>query len=88
LRQRNAAGEIVPNPAKFPDGMGAFSSQLKQKGVGLGIYTSHGNLTCQKFPGSWGHEEQDAQTYKKWGVVFVKKCARPWASAMIFLLPD
>ena len=47
LRQRNAAGEIVPDPAKFPDGMGAFSNQLKQKGVGLGIYTAHGNLTCQ-----------------------------------------
>ena len=29
----------------------------------------------QKFPGSLGHEEQDAQTYKKWGVVFVKKYA-------------
>ena len=52
--------------------MGGFSAALKAKGIGLGIYTAHGNKTCQQFPGSLGHEQQDAALYKKWGVVFVK----------------
>ena len=52
--------------------MGGFSKSLKAKGVGLGIYTAHGNLTCQRFPGSLGHEKQDAALYKEWGVSFVK----------------
>ena len=34
--------------------------------------TAHGNLTCQRFPGSLGHEKQDAALYKEWGVSFVK----------------
>eukprot|EP01052_Picozoa_sp_SAG31_P074046 SAG31_NODE_33122_length_347_cov_1.250000_1_plen_67_part_00 len=58
----------MPDPAKFPDGMDAFSGKLKEKGVGLGIYTAHGNLTCQKFPGSLGHEEQ------VWGGTFSFLC--------------
>lgn len=72
LRERDAAGNIVPDPEKFPEGMGGFSKALRAKGIGLGIYTAHGNLTCQKFPGSLGHEKQDAALYKDWGVVFVK----------------
>ena len=51
LRQRDAAGNIVPDPEKFPAGMRGFSQALRSKGIGLGIYTAHGNLTCQKFPG-------------------------------------
>ena len=72
LRQRDSSGNIVPDPQKFPTGMGGFSKSLKAKGVGLGIYTAHGNLTCQRFPGSLGHEKQDAALYKEWGVSFVK----------------
>lgn len=52
--------------------MGGLSKSLKALGVGLGIYTAHGNLTCQRFPGSLGHETQDAALYKEWGVSFVK----------------
>ena len=35
-------------------------------GVGLGIYTAHGNKTCQGFPGSLSHETQDATLYLLW----------------------
>jgi alpha-galactosidase len=72
LRERDASGNIVADPAKFPNGMGGFSKSLKALGVGLGIYTAHGNLTCQRFPGSFGYETQDAALYKEWGVIFVK----------------
>ena len=72
LKHRDEHGNIVPDPHKFPDGMAAFSNQLDQLGLKLGIYTSHGNLTCQSYPGSYGHEEQDAKLYAEWGVDFVK----------------
>jgi alpha-galactosidase len=38
----------------------------------FGIYTDAGRLTCQRRPGSYGHEDQDARTYAQWGVDYVK----------------
>jgi hypothetical protein len=67
-----ATGDIVPDPAKFPGGMASFSASLARRGLGLGIYTAHGAKTCQGFPGSLGHEAQDAASYASWGVSFVK----------------
>jgi len=72
LKARAANGDIVPDPQKFPQGMKAFSNGLGKIGVGLGIYTAHGNKTCQAYPGSLGHEAQDVQLYEEWNVVFVK----------------
>lgn len=34
----------------------------------LGMYTDAGLLTCARYPGSLGHEEQDAATFARWGV--------------------
>lgn len=61
LKKRDADGNIVPDPKKFPNGMKAFSAALRKRGMTLGIYTAHGKLTCQKYPGSLGHEKQDAK---------------------------
>jgi len=72
LRSRDVHGRIVPDPTRFPYGMKNFSMELNRRGLTLGIYTSHEPLTCQKFPGSFGHEEQDAKDYAQWGVTFVK----------------
>jgi alpha-galactosidase len=52
--------------------MRSFGDKLRARGMGLGIYTSHGNLTCQKYPGSYGYEAMDAAAYASWGVSFVK----------------
>ena len=38
----------------------------------LGMYTAHGHHTCQGFPGSFGHEEQDAKLFASWNVEFLK----------------
>eukprot|EP00041_Stephanoeca_diplocostata_P029771 m.886676 g.886676 ORF g.886676 m.886676 type:complete len:412 (-) comp23628_c0_seq4:1741-2976(-) len=69
---RTATGEIIPDPNKFPYGMKNFSDELAVRGIGLGIYTAHGKLTCQKYPASLGYEEIDAKTYASWNVVYVK----------------
>ena len=36
------------------------------------MYSSPGPWTCGGCTGSWGHEEQDAQTYAKWGFDYLK----------------
>jgi alpha-galactosidase len=68
--RRDANGEIIPNE-KFPD-MKALGDYIHSKGLRFGIYSSPGPKTCGGYEGSYGHEEQDAQTYAKWGVDFFK----------------
>ena len=67
---RNADGTIQTNE-KFPD-MKALADYVHSKGLKLGIYSSPGALTCAKFEGSLGHEEQDAKTYAAWGIDYLK----------------
>ena len=68
--QRTADGEIRTN-AKFPD-MPALSDYLHARGLRFGIYSSPGELTCGRFLGSHGHERQDADTYSRWGIDYLK----------------
>jgi alpha-galactosidase len=68
--ERDASGKITTN-SKFPD-MKALSDYVHSKGLKLGIYSSPGDKTCAGFPGSLGHEQQDAQTYADWGIDYLK----------------
>ena len=68
--QRDAQGRIHPND-RFPD-MKALADYIHSRGLKFGIYSSPGPKTCAGFEGSYGHEEQDAQTYAEWGVDFLK----------------
>ena len=68
--ERDAQGNIHPN-SKFPD-MKALADYVHSKGLKLGIYSSPGPKTCGGYEGSYGHEQQDANTYAKWGVDFLK----------------
>lgn len=39
----------------------------------FGLYTCVGTQTCRgDRPGSYGHYEQDAATFKEWGMDFIK----------------
>jgi hypothetical protein len=67
---RAADGEIRSN-AKFPD-MLALSADIHAQGLKFGIYSSPGPLTCGRFLGSIDHERQDAATYARWGVDYLK----------------
>ena len=67
---RNAQGEITTN-SKFPD-MKALADYVHWKGLKLGIYSSPGPKTCAGYPGSYGHEAQDAKTYATWGIDYLK----------------
>jgi alpha-galactosidase len=67
---RDAGGHIRPN-AKFPN-INALSDYVHGKGLKIGIYSSPGPKTCGGYEGSYGHEEQDAETYARWGMDYLK----------------
>lgn len=48
-------------------GMNAVAECVQKQGLLLGVYGDSGRYTCQGFPGSFGHERQDAQTFAEWG---------------------
>jgi alpha-galactosidase len=52
--------------------MKALGDYLHSKGLKFGIYSSPGPKTCGGYEGSYGHEQQDANTYSSWGVDFLK----------------
>jgi alpha-galactosidase len=70
--ERDAQGNLVADPVKFPSGMKALADYLHAKGFKFGIYSCAGMKTCGGFPGSWGHEFQDALTWASWGVDYLK----------------
>ncbi len=67
---RDANGFITTNE-KFPD-MKALADYVHSKGLKLGIYSGPGPKTCAGYPASYGHEEQDAASYAKWGIDYLK----------------
>jgi alpha-galactosidase len=69
---RDAAGNIQPDANKFPSGMKALGDYIHSKGLKFGIYSDAGTKTCGGFPGSRGHEFQDAKQYAAWGVDYLK----------------
>jgi alpha-L-fucosidase len=74
LPQRNAQGNLVPDPARFPNGIKSLADYVHGKGLKFGIYTSAGTKTCNTagFPGGLGHEQQDANLFASWGVDYLK----------------
>lgn len=69
---RDANGEIVVDKDRFPHGMKYLADYVHSKGLKFGIYSCAGTKTCQNRPGGRGHEYQDARTYARWGVDYLK----------------
>jgi alpha-galactosidase len=69
---RDADGFIVADAQKFPSGIKALADYVHSRGLKFGIYSDAGRLTCGGRPGSQGHEYQDAITYARWGVDYLK----------------
>jgi len=68
--KRDSHSNIHSN-SKFPD-MKALGEYVHAKGLKFGIYSSPGPKTCAGYEGSYGYEQQDANTYASWGVDFLK----------------
>jgi alpha-galactosidase len=69
---RDANGNIVADPQRFPQGIKALADYVHGEGLKFGIYSDAGDHTCQMRPGSRGHEYQDALQYARWGVDYLK----------------
>ena len=69
---RDANGNILADPQRFPQGIKAVADYVHAKGLKFGIYSDVGDHTCQMRPGSRGHEYQDALQYARWGVDYLK----------------
>ena len=67
---RDSQGNIRANE-RFPD-MKAMTAYMHGLGMKAGLYTSPSPLTCGKFEGSYGHEQQDADQFASWGFDFLK----------------
>jgi alpha-galactosidase len=62
---------MINSNKKFPD-MSALSAYVHDKGLKLGIYSSPGTTTCAGYTASYGHEQQDAEQYARWGIDYLK----------------
>ena len=71
-KTRDDNGNLQADPAKFPDGIKAVADYVHARGLKLGIYEDVGTKTCAGYPGSYGHAQQDADTFASWGIDFVK----------------
>lgn len=69
---RDSLGFIVADPERFPSGIKTLADYIHSKGLKFGIYSCAGEKTCGGRPASRGHEYQDALTYAKWGVDYLK----------------
>ena len=69
---RDSAGNIIPDPERFPNGMKEVADYIHSRGLKFGIYSCAGSKTCQARPGSRGYQFQDARTYASWGVDYLK----------------
>jgi alpha-galactosidase len=69
---RDASGNLQPDYTKFPDGISGTAAYVHSLGLKLGIYEDAGTATCAGYPGSLGHEQQDANSFASWGVDYLK----------------
>jgi alpha-galactosidase len=70
--QRAADGSLQADPAKFPGGIKPVADYVHSLGLKLGIYEDVGTETCARYPGTYGHYQQDARTLASWDIDFIK----------------
>ena len=70
---RNSAGAITVSHAQWPHGLRWLTSTLHAAGLRAGLYTDAGRNGCGgSGEGSYGHYQQDANTFASWGFDAVK----------------
>ncbi len=69
---RDANGNLIPDPEKFPNGIKPLADYVHGLGLKIGIYSDAADRTCGSYPGSYGFEDQDAQLWAAWGIDFLK----------------
>lgn len=71
--QRSGNGEIAVDHAQWPHGLAWLTSTLHRAGLLVGLYTDAGSEGCGgPGQGSYGHYQQDVNTFAAWGFDAVK----------------
>ena len=75
---RGADGRIIPDPARWPNGLNNVTDFLHSRNFTFGIYTSESSVVCSGRPGSLYNEDIDAQSFAAWEIDFIKNdnCAQ------------
>lgn len=68
----NVTQRIIPDTTKFPNGINHTAAAIHALGLKFGIYSDAGTETCGGYPGSFGYEQIDAETFAEWGVDYLK----------------
>ncbi len=78
-KKRDASGNLVADPHRFPQGVRAVARSIHALGLKVGIYVDAGYATCAGYEGSGtprgGGKDyflQDARLFASWGVDFLK----------------
>ncbi len=71
-KERDANGNLVPDPIKFPNGMKNLIDYVHSKGLKFGLYNCAGTSTCAGYPGTRGYEYQDARFYANLNIDYLK----------------
>lgn len=67
--QRDGAGNLAADPARFPQGIKALADYVHGKGLKLGLALSAGTKACAgNGPGSYKSETADAALVRGWGI--------------------
>jgi alpha-galactosidase len=71
--ERDANGDLVADPKKFPSGMKAMADYVHARGMKFGLHQPAGIKDCgHDEPGSQFNEERDASLFASWGVDYLK----------------
>ena len=78
-KERDQNGMLVADREKFPNGMKAVADYVHSKGLKFGMYSCCGVKTCAGYPGSFGHEFDDANYFASVGIDLLKydNCYHP-----------
>ncbi|RDI78301.1 hypothetical protein Vi05172_g11760 [Venturia inaequalis] len=68
----NITNRIQVDLTKFPSGIDGLAKKVHDMGLKIGIYSSAGEFTCERHPGSLGHEEIDVKTWSEMGIDYLK----------------
>ena len=77
---QTATTEYSVKNSPWEDGKGDMVKELSdachKHGLKFGIYSAAGVRTCAGYPGSYGHEYEDAELFASWGADYLKydKC--------------
>lgn len=71
--ERNAEGQLIVDPRQWPHGLRWLTDWLHRHHLLAGIYTDAGRSGCHdQGVGSFGHYQQDADSFAAWGFDAVK----------------